>query len=90
LPAALLRGLARYAGCHIFGDAGDQVHADRQFVSVHTVAGGPTTIRLPRRAPVWEVFARQRLGQGLTRIEAELPPVSTTLYFLGDRDLLAD
>jgi hypothetical protein len=90
LPGNLLRNLARYAGCHIYCDSGDQVHADRQFVGIHTAPGGSVTIRLPRRSPVWDVFARRKLGDGLREIEVDLPPSSTTLYHLGDRDLLAD
>jgi len=90
LPGALLRGLARYAGCHVYCDSGDQILADRSFVVVHTAAGGPVTIYLPKARPVWDVFARRKLGARLSRIEADLPPRSTTYYHLGDRDLLAD
>ena len=90
LPANLLRGLARYAGCHIYCDTGDQVHADRQFVSVHTAAGGPATIYLPAPATVWDVFARRKVGDDLTELQVELQPTSTTLYHLGDRNLLAE
>jgi len=88
LPASLLRGLARYAGCHVYCDSGDQILADRNFVVVHTAAGGEVTLRLPRSGPVWDVFARQRLGDDVGELRVELPPASTTFYFLGDRDLL--
>ncbi len=88
MPANLLRGLARYAGCHVFCDSGDQVLADRNFVVVHTVAGGPLSLRLPAATPVWDVFERRQLGTQLQRLDVDLPPVSTTFFYLGDRDLL--
>lgn len=90
LPGNLLRALARYAGCHIYCETGDQVYADRQFVSIHTAAGGLTTIYLPHATSVWDVFARRKVGDALTEFTVDLPPASTTLYYLGDRDLLAD
>ncbi|MGC9349934.1 MAG: hypothetical protein ACP5JG_17480 [Anaerolineae bacterium] len=90
LPGALLRGLARYAGCHIYCDTGDQIHADRRFVAIHTAAGGPTTIRLPHVAPVRDVFGRHKLGDALRQFTVDLPRTSTTLFYLGDEDLLAD
>ena len=88
LPANLLRGLARYAGCHVYCDSGDQILADRNFVVLHTAAGGPVTIRLPEPTPVWDVFARRQLGDGIDAINVELEPASTTFYHLGDRNLL--
>ena len=89
LPGSLLRGLARYAGCHIYCDSGDQILADRSFVVIHTAAGGPVTIRLPAPGPVWDVFGRRKLGDSLDELQVDLPPASTTFYHLGDRDLLA-
>jgi len=88
LPANLLRGLARHAGCHVYCDSGDQILADRNFVVVHTAAGGGVTIRLPRSGPVWDVFARRKLGDDVGELQVDLPPASTTYYYLGDRDLL--
>ena len=88
LPASLLRGLARYAGCHIYSDSGDQILADRNLVAIHTAAGGPLTLHLPEPGPVWDVFARQKLGDDLRELQLELPPASTSFYHLGDRDLL--
>ena len=89
LPGGLLRGLARYAGCHIYCDSGDQILADRSFVVIHTARGGPVTIRLPEAGPVWDVFDRRKLGDDVGEIQVDLPPSSTTYYYLGDRDLLA-
>ena len=89
LPAPVLRGLARHAGVHVYNDAGDVLYASRQLLAVHTVSGGDRVFSLPFRAEiVYDLFAGESVAEDTDTLSVELPPRSTTLYYVGDRDLL--
>lgn len=62
--AQLLRAIFREAGCHVYDDAGDSVLAGAGLLVVHTVDGGPRTLRL----------------RGGEAIKVVLPPRSTSVY----------
>ena len=83
LPAGLLRGIARYAGCHVYAEENDVVMAGRGLLTYHTVAPGPRTVKLPEAATVWDLFSGECLGEGVgeVRLEFERPgtKVLTTL-----------
>jgi hypothetical protein len=90
LPASVLRGIARYAGAHLYGEAGDVLYAIPQLLGVHTVAGGERTFALPRQVEVvYDLYERRQVAQGVDRFRVTLPPRSTVLYYTGTRDLLA-
>ncbi len=83
LPAEVLRGVARWAGVHVYSDAGDVLYANRSLVGLHTVSGGRRIIRLPARAAaVEDVFGKRTVAKGVTEFEVLLEPRSTALYFL--------
>jgi hypothetical protein len=84
LPAGVLRNIARWAGVHIYSDAGDVLYANRGLVGVHTLAGGRRVFKLPRRAPVvTDIFAKNAVARGATEFEVVLEPRSTVLYSIG-------
>jgi hypothetical protein len=90
LPASVLRGLARYAGVHLYSGAGDVLYATPQLLNVHTVAGGARTFKLPRKVEtVYDLYEKQIVAQDTDRIQVSLAPRSTTLYYTGDRALIA-
>ena len=47
LPASLLRGIARFAGIHLFNADGDVLYATHDLLGVHTVSGGERTFTSP-------------------------------------------
>ena len=84
LPASLLREIARWAGVHIYSDAGDVLYANKSLVGVHTLAGGARTIKLPRTAAaVVDVFSGKTIARDTAGIEVVLEPRSTSLFSLG-------
>jgi hypothetical protein len=95
LPAPVLRGIARYAGVHLYSDKGDVLYATAprggaQLLGVHTVAGGARTFVLPGQVEVvYDLFARQVVAQDAARIDVTLPPRSTALYYAGRQEFLA-
>lgn len=90
IPAPVLRGLARFAGVHLYSEAGDVLYATPELLSVHTVAGGPRSFSLPRKVErVYDLFNQVELGRDVERIDTVLPPRSTTLYYTGATEILA-
>lgn len=85
LPASVLRNIARWAGVHIYSDAGDVLYANNSLLGIHTLAGGRRVFKLPRRAPtVFDIFTRRAVARGATEFEVILEPRSTILYRIGD------
>ena len=89
LPASVLRGIAKYAGVHIYSDAGDVLYASRELLGVHTVRGGRRTFQLPRRVEVIaSLFAKTIDGRDTSSFTVNLEPKSTALFFTGDMSRL--
>lgn len=89
LPASVLRGIARWAGVHLYSQDGDTLYAAPHLLTLHTAAGGPRTLRLP--APVEVVFdllRQQPVAHQTDTFSVTLPPASTALFFTGPRSLL--
>jgi len=84
LPAPLLRELARYSGTHVWSESDDDLtFADSCTLAVHSIRPGRRTIRLPRPTEVWDLIARRKLGDGLTKLRISVEPPQTKLYYLG-------
>jgi len=91
LPAAVLRGIARYAGVHIYNEGGDVTYVTPNLLAIHTAGGGPRHIRLPQAVQqVLDLFAGQVIAQDTDHFDLVLPPASTALFYLGDEDLLTN
>ena len=74
---------------HLYNEDGDVLYATPDLLSVHSVAGGPRTFKLPRPAEVvYDLFNEQVLARGVKEFQVELPPASTALYFTGQERLL--
>lgn len=82
LPAALLRSLALYGGCHAWSDLGDVVAAGGDMVAVHTVRPGARTVRLPRTCDVTDAENGQRIAMGADAFEIRLQAFDTRVFLL--------
>ena len=90
VPAPVLRGLARYAGVHLYSEDGDVLYATRDLLAVHTVAGGERQFRLPRRVEVvHDLFGDCEVAADTDVVSVRLEPASTAMYYTGDRQGLA-
>jgi hypothetical protein len=84
IPAPVLRGIARYAGVHLYNDEGDVLYATPDLLSIHTVSGGPRKFNLPRKVEVvYDLYNRAIIAKSTDQFDTLLPPASTTLYFTG-------
>ena len=82
LPAALLRNIARAAGCHIYSDANDVVYANRHFLTIYSPSGGTRTIRLARAARVVDLMENRTLSEGKTEFPLTMPANTAKLLAL--------
>lgn len=84
IPAPVLRGIARWAGVHLYNEQGDVLYATPQLLAVHTTAGGERTFRLPRPVEVvYDLFEQQEVARETDQFQVRLAPLSTVLYFTG-------
>jgi hypothetical protein len=89
IPAPVLRGIARYAGVHLYSTDGDVLYATRQLLSVHTIGGGKRQFRLPSTVEVvYDLFEGRPVARNVDQFEVSLPQASTVLYYTGDEALL--
>ena len=79
VPAALLRNIARSAGCHIYSDANDVVYASAGFLAIYSPSGGVRAIQLRRPGRIVDLLEDRVLGSGTRTLSLELKPNSTTL-----------
>ena len=86
----MLRGIAGFAGVHLYNHDGDVLYATRDLLAVHTVAGGDRTFRLPRQAEkVYDLFGRSVVARDSSEFRVTLRPASTALYYTGGAALLS-
>ncbi len=89
LPPQLLRGIARFAGVHLYSEDGDVLYATRELLSVHTVGGGARIFRLPQPVEVvYDLFADQAIARDVQAFDVELVPASTRLFYTGEARLI--
>jgi hypothetical protein len=90
LPSPVLRGIAAFAGVHLYSRAGDVLYANKNLLAVHTVSGGDRTFRLPRQAEeIYDLFARRTVARNSNQFQVKLRPVSTSLFYTGGAALLS-
>ena len=82
VPSALLRGIARQAGVHIYSEADDVVCANKHFLSLYAPRAGKRTINLPQRATVIDVLSGAVIAEDVTEFPLELPEHTSVLYQL--------
>jgi len=82
LRADLWRGLARYAGAHVYCDINDVLMADSSIVGLHSIQSGKKHIRLPGKFKVTDLITGKRVAESTDRIEFELKSPDTRVFLL--------
>ena len=89
IPAPLLRGLARFAGVHLYNEQGDVLYAIPELLAAHTLSGGGRLFKLPRKVEVvHDLFADHKIAENTDQFEVTLTPASTALFFTGSKKQL--
>ena len=82
IPAAMWRGLARFAGCHVYSDSNDVLMADRYIVALHSIRSGPKLIDLPSRSNVFDVVTGKQVAAGARAIRFYVVAPETRVFRL--------
>lgn len=82
VPSDVLRGIARYAGVHIYSEDDDVLYANRHYVALHTAKGGLKTIHLPEPADVRDAFTGKPVAEDVETFTVSVPSHSTQLFRL--------
>jgi hypothetical protein len=85
LPANLLRECCRHAGSHIWCEEDDVILASETLAAIHSVKAGPRTLHLPTPRTVWDLLSGEKLGDEMTRIDLEITPPETRLFYFGEK-----
>jgi hypothetical protein len=82
IPATMWRGLARFAGAHVYSDTNDIIMADASVVALHSIRSGEKRIRLPKRFDVIDLVAEKPYGQGVSDIRFTMDAPETRVFLL--------
>jgi len=89
IPAPVLRGLARFAGVHIYSDQGDVLFAGKNFLGLHSLAAGIRNISLPKSVElIYDLFEDEMIGQDTDCFQVVLQSGSTALYYIGQKSMI--
>ena len=82
IPADVWRGLARFAGAHVYCESNDILLADCSIVALHSIQSGPKRIDLPGTFRVTDVVTGKAVGDRLQSIEFDLRAPETRVFLL--------
>jgi hypothetical protein len=82
MPPAVLRGIARMAGVHVYNDKDDAVYANDAYVAMHASSTGERTVRLRRPAIVVDAVSGRRVAEGTDRFTTQMTAGQTGLWRL--------
>ena len=68
IPSAILREIARFAGCHIYIETDEVIYAGRNYLTVHADHTGERKLSFPRPVSLYEVYEEKYYGRGVTEI----------------------
>ena len=80
LPAGFWRNAARVAGAHVWCETDDLVFADSSLVAIHSAAGGPRKLLLPRDCDVVDVVSGQTIARQVRDIKLDMQGPETRVF----------
>jgi len=80
----LMRNIARYAGVHLYCEAGDMLWGNRYFLAVYSQSEGQHTIHFPRPTSVEDAYEGTCLAEQVTRLVLPMQKWETQLLLLRD------
>jgi len=88
MTSELLRGLAKFAGAHVYLDTDDMLYANSRMIVLHTNwrPGRERTIQLPRKTKVYNLLdGGKQVAAGAREFTIPVKPKTTYAFFLGSR-----
>jgi hypothetical protein len=84
LPADLWRGLARFAGAHVYCETNDILLADSSVVALHSVQSGEKRIALPGECRVTDLVAGKVIAERMREIVFQIKAPETQAFLSAD------
>jgi hypothetical protein len=72
VPAWLLRRFAKAAGVHLYLETGEQVIAERGYLTVHAAFDGSRLVALPTKSDVVDAYTGKAVARGVNELEVSL------------------
>ena len=82
IPANMWRGLARFAGAHVYSQSNDVLLACSRMVAIHSIKSGPKQIDLPQPSDVIDVISGKPHATLTTHIAFNLDAPETRVFLL--------
>ncbi|MCQ6557611.1 S-layer homology domain-containing protein [Paenibacillus mendelii] len=82
IAAPLLKRIYNEAGVHLYSESYDNLEASQSWVSMHAVADGIKTIKLPRAANVYDIIGNRSMGEGIRGFQYEMKRGDTAIFML--------
>ena len=82
INADFLREAARFAGCHIYEEAGNVLYVNRNYLTIHASRSGRVNIRLPQSASAYEVYEHTFYSRESDCISLDLVKGETKMFEL--------
>lgn len=85
IDAAFLRSICQFSGVHLYTAQPTYLDASHDFLTLTAQADGlEQTVKLPHAATVYDIFAHRVLARNATEFRAQIAPLKTGFYFVGD------
>lgn len=79
VPPSILRGIASFAGVHVYNHTDDVCYISRNYIALHALGAGKRLLTLPQTSNVHDVFADEVVAKNVTSLFVDCPARSTML-----------
>ena len=87
LSRELLRGLAEYAGCHIYGYDSDTLYISEEYILLHAAFTGKHTLHLKAPSTLYEVYEEKIYGEGVDTLVLDMVKGDTLMFKIHTENL---
>ena len=77
----VLRGLARFAGCHIYSESNDVIYPGANFVTFHASSTGEKTIYFPEKVNIYEVYEDKLYAENTDKLDFSVYFGETKMFY---------
>ncbi len=77
----LFRGLAQYAGCHVYSTTDDVFNGNSRYLMLYTSSIGPKVISLPGTYDVRDIVSNSSMGQAVSKIHFDAQRIGEAHLF---------
>jgi len=80
IPSAVLRKIARLAGCHIYSESDDPFYCNWSYLAMHAAEGGKKAFHLPGKFGVRDALTGESVSRDADRFSVEMERHETRLF----------